>query len=305
MTFPTASPGATRIGWIGTGVMGGPMCGHLVAAGYEVTVTTRTKDRAGALLDAGAAWVDNPGEVAAASDVVFTMLGYPEDVRDVVLGERGTLAAARPGTVLVDCSTSEPSLAVEIAALAAERGVGAVDAPVSGGDVGARAGTLSIMVGGDVAAVDAVRPCFDVLAATVVHQGAPGAGQHTKLVNQTLVAGTMVAICEALVYAHRAGLDVAQVLASVGSGAAGSWALSNLAPRILAGDDDPGFIVDHFVKDMGLVLAEARRMHLALPGLALAQQLYVSLQAAGRGRNGTQALVHAVAALSSIDWTDR
>jgi 3-hydroxyisobutyrate dehydrogenase len=299
-----ATPGTTRIGWVGTGVMGTSMCGHLLSAGFEVTVSSRTRARAQALVDAGAAWVDTPEEVAARSDIAFTMVGYPDDVRAVVLGDGGMLAAVAPGSVLADMTTSEPALAAEIGRRAADRGAHALDAPVSGGDVGARDGTLSIMVGGPADVVEAVRPCFEAMGRTVVHQGDHGAGQHTKAVNQTLVAGTMVAVCEALLYAHRAGLDPTRVLSSVSSGAAGSWALSNLAPRILDGDFAPGFYVDHFVKDMAITLAEARRMRLAMPGLALAQQLYVALQAQGRGRDGTQALVHALASLSDLDWPD-
>ena len=298
----SAAPGTTLVGWIGTGVMGAPMCGHLLAAGYEVTVWNRSRGRAESLEEAGARWAGSAGAVAAASDVVFTMLGIPHDVRSVVLDPDGVLDHARAGTVLVDMTTSDPALAEEIAAAAAERGVKALDAPVSGGDVGARNATLSIMVGGDPAAFVAVRPCLDLLGTTVVLQGGPGAGQRTKLVNQILVAGNIVAVCEALLFAHRSGLDVETVLTSVSSGAAGSWALSNLAPRIVAGDLAPGFLVDHFVKDMGLALAEAERMQLALPGLALAHQLYVALQAQGHGRAGTQALVRALASLSDVDW---
>lgn len=298
----SAQPGSTRVGWIGTGVMGASMCGHLLRKGHEVTVTTRTRARADALLGAGASWADTPAEVAAASDVVFSMVGFPTDVRDVLLGPGGALSRARPGAVLVDMTTSEPSLAVEIGEAAAARGVHALDAPVSGGDVGARNATLSIMVGGPADVFDAVRPCFEAMGTTVVRQGGHGAGQHTKMVNQILVASTMVAMSEALVYAHRVGLDVEQVLASVASGAAGSWSLTNLAPRALAGDVAPGFFVDHLVKDLGIALAEARRARLALPGLALANQLYVALQAQGRGRDGTQALVHALASLSGLDW---
>jgi 3-hydroxyisobutyrate dehydrogenase len=297
-----ARPGATRLGWIGTGVMGASMCGHLLDAGYPVTVSTRTRSKAQALLDRGAAWADTPAEVAEASDVVFTMLGFPDDVRAVHLGAAGLLEGAAPASVLVDMTTSDPALAVTIAEQAGAQGVSVLDAPVSGGDVGARDATLSIMVGGPAEAVDVVRPCFDVLGRTVVHQGPAGAGQHTKLVNQTLIAGTMVAVCEALVYAQRAGLDLASTLEAVSSGAAGSWTLANLAPRMLRGDDAPGFLVDHFVKDMGLALAEARRMRLSLPGLALAEQLYVALQAQGHGRDGTQSLIHAVASLSHTPW---
>lgn len=297
-----AAPGVTRIGWIGTGVMGASMCGHLRRAGYTVTVTTRTRARAEGLLADGAMWADTPAEVAATSDVVFSMVGFPEDVREVLLGPQGALSRSAPGTVLVDMTTSEPSLAVEIAEAAAARGVHALDAPVSGGDVGARNAALSIMVGGPADVFAAVRPCFETMGTTVVRQGDHGAGQHTKMVNQILVAGTMVAMSEALVYAHRAGLDVEQVLTSVASGAAGSWSLANLAPRVVGGDFAPGFLVDHLVKDLGIALAEARRSRLALPGLALANQLYVALQGQGRGRDGTQSLVHALASLSGLPW---
>jgi 3-hydroxyisobutyrate dehydrogenase len=297
-----ASPATTRLGWIGTGVMGASMCGHLLHQGYPVTVTTRTRTRADGLVTEGATWADTPAEVAAASDVVFAMVGVPDDVREVLLGPEGALSRARAGTVLVDMTTSEPSLAVEIAEAAAARQVHALDAPVSGGDVGARSASLSIMVGGPVEVFEVVRPCFEAMGTAVVRQGDHGAGQHTKMVNQILVASTMVAVCEALVYAYKVGLDVEQVLASVSRGAAGSWSLSNLGPRVVAGDFAPGFLVDHMVKDLGIALAEARRSRLALPGLALANQLYVALQAQDRGRDGTQALVHALASLSSLDW---
>ncbi|MGH0030521.1 MAG: NAD(P)-dependent oxidoreductase [Myxococcota bacterium] len=302
MSLPLAAPGTTRLGWIGLGVMGAPMCGHLLAAGYAATVFTRTRDKAQPLLDAGAVWADSPRAVAEASDVVFTLVGFPADVREVVLGADGALAGCRDGSVLVDMTTSDPSLAREIAQRARESGVHAVDAPVSGGDVGAREARLSIMVGGDADAVAAVQPLFECLGRTVVHQGGPGAGQHTKLVNQTVIASTMVGVCEALLYAHRAGLDPERVLASIASGAAGSFSLSNLAPRMLAGDFAPGFYVEHFVKDMGLALEEARRMGLELPGLSLARRLYEHLVATGRGRAGTQALVLALSELSGLPW---
>jgi 3-hydroxyisobutyrate dehydrogenase len=278
------------------------MCGHLLRQGYRTTVTTRTPERSRGLLDEGATWADTPAQVTAASDVVFSMVGFPDDVREVVLGERGALSAARPGTVLVDMTTSEPSLAAEIAASAASLGVHALDAPVSGGDVGARNGTLSIMVGGPAEVLEVVRPCFEAMGSTIVHQGGPGTGQHTKMVNQILIASTMVAMAEGLVYAYRVGLDVDHVLASVSTGAAGGWALSNLAPRVVAGNFAPGFFVDHLVKDLGIALAEARKARLALPGLALANQLYVALQAQGRGRDGTQTVVHALASLSGLGW---
>jgi len=296
---------ATRIGWIGTGVMGSSMCGHLIEAGYPTTVHTRTRERAAPLIEQGAVWADSPGQVAAASEVVFTIVGFPGDVRQVILGDGGVLSGASPGAAVVDMTTSEPSLAIEIFEAAKAAGVDAIDAPVSGGDVGARNATLSIMVGGEASAVERVRPLFEALGKTIVHQGGPGAGQHTKMVNQTLIATGMIGVCEALLYGYRAGLDLETVLESVSGGAAGSWSLSNYGPRMLAGDFAPGFMVNHFVKDMGIALAEAKRMRLSLPGLALAEQLYVALQAQGHGRKGTHALVLALASLSEIDWASR
>lgn len=291
-----------ELGWIGTGVMGSAMCGHLLAAGHRVTITTRNPARAEDLLARGAEWVDTPAEVAARSGVVFTMVGFPADVREVVLGGRGALAGAREGSILVDMTTSEPSLAQEIHAAARERGVESIDAPVSGGDVGARNATLAIMVGGDAQAVERIRPLLDVLGKTIVHQGGPGAGQHAKMVNQILIATGMIGVCEALLYAYKAGLDLETVLAAVSGGAAGSWSLTNYAPRMLKGDFEPGFFVEHFIKDMEIALAEARRLDLALPGLALAHELYLALRAQGGGRKGTQALLLALARLSNITW---
>ncbi len=298
-------PGKTRIGWIGVGVMGAPMCGHLLARGFATTIYNRTRDKAEPLLARGAAWADTPRDVARASDVVFSIVGYPRDVRAVILGTDGALAGCQPGNVLVDMTTSEPSLAVEIAAAADARGVHSIDAPVSGGDVGAREARLSIMIGGDDAVVEALRPCWEALGKTFIRQGGPGAGQHTKLVNQTLIAGNMVGVCEALLYADRAGLDLNRVLESVASGAAGSWSLANLGPRIIGNDFAPGFFVEHFIKDLGIALDESRRMGLALPGLALANQLYLAVQAQGHGRRGTQALQLALASLAGIDWSER
>ena len=292
----------TRVGWIGTGVMGTPMCGHLLASGHPVTVFNRTPERARGLLERGAAWAESPQAVAQHADVVFTMVGFPDDVREIVLGPAGTLAGAGHGTILVDMTTSEPSLAREIYEAARARGVASLDAPVSGGDVGARAAGLSIMVGGDRDAFERVAPLLRCLGATIVHQGPAGAGQHTKMVNQILVASGMVAVSEALLYAHQAGLDLPTVLQSVSGGAAGSWSLTHYAPRILARDFAPGFRVGHFVKDMGIALAEARRMRLSLPGLALVEQLYLALVAQGDGRKGTHALVLALARLSAVEW---
>jgi 3-hydroxyisobutyrate dehydrogenase len=295
---------ATRIGWIGTGVMGTSMCGHLIDAGYSATVYSRTRERAQPLFDKGAAWADSPALVARDSDVVFTMVGYPADVREVILGEHGVLAGVADGSVIVDMSTSEPSLAQEISELARAKGVSSLDAPVSGGDVGARNATLSIMLGGDTQGVDAVRPLLQLMGKTIIHQGPAGAGQHTKMVNQTLIATGMIGVCEALLYAYKAGLNLDTVLEAVSGGAAGSWSLNNYAPRMLKGDFAPGFMVEHFLKDMEITLNEARRMDLALPGLALAHELYLALRAQGGGRDGTQSLIRALARISAVDWPE-
>jgi len=306
MASPTVVPGTTRIGWIGTGVMGSSMCGHLLDAGFSATIHSRTRAKAEPLLERGAVWADSPRAVAEASDVTFSIVGFPADVRQCLLDEEtGALAGAKEGSVLVDMTTSEPSLALEIAEAAASKGVHSVDAPVSGGDVGAKGGTLSIMVGGEAGIVEALRPCWEVMGRTIVHQGGPGAGQHTKMVNQILIATNMIGVCEALLYGYRAGLDLPTVLESVGSGAAGSWSLSNLGSRIMKNDFDPGFFVEHFIKDMGIALAESQRMGLAMPGLALAHQLYVAVEAQGHGRDGTQALELALARLSGVDWRNR
>jgi 3-hydroxyisobutyrate dehydrogenase len=302
VSLPEIAPGKTRIGWIGTGVMGSSMCGHLLAAGYAVTAYNRSAAKLGAVKEKGAALAGSPRAVAEASDVVFSIVGFPRDVREVTLGPEGSLSGARPGCVLVDMTTSEPALAVEIAEAAKAKGVHAVDAPVSGGDVGAREARLSIMIGGEAEVVRALQPLFEAMGKTIVHQGPAGAGQHTKMVNQVLIATNMIGVCEALLYAHKAGLDPTTVLQSVASGAAGSWSLSNLGPRMIAGRFEPGFFVEHFLKDMGIALAEARRMQLSLPGLALAESLYRAVQAQGHGRDGTHALILALASLSAIDW---
>jgi 3-hydroxyisobutyrate dehydrogenase len=300
MAFTKAEPGKTRIGWIGTGVMGRWMCQHLMTKGYAATVYNRTRDKVKPLLEAGATYAETPQKVAERSDVVFAIVGFPRDVREVFLGPQGALAGSKPGTVLVDMTTSEPSLAREIHEAAKARGAGSVDAPVSGGDVGAKNATLSIMVGGDADAVEAVRPLLECMGKTIVHQGPAGAGQHTKMVNQVLIATNMIGVCEALLYGYKAGLDLKTVLQSVGGGAAASWSLNNLGPRIMDRNFEPGFFVEHFIKDMGIALDEARRMGLALPGLALANQLYIALQGQGFGRKGTQALYLALEALSGI-----
>ena len=299
------TPQQTKIGWIGTGVMGLSMCKHLLDAGYAATLYSRTKSKAQPLLDQGAQWADTPADVASQSDVVFTIVGFPHDVREVILGSSGVLHGLSSGNVVVDMTTSEPSLAVEIAAAAESKQANGIDAPVSGGDVGAREARLSIMVGGHAETVKTVMPLFEIMGKTIIHQGGPGAGQHTKMVNQTLIATNMIGVCEALLYAHQAGLDLNTVMQSVASGAAGSWSLSNLGPRIIDNNFDPGFFVEHFIKDMGIALSEAKRMNLCLPGLALAHQLYVALAAQGHAKDGTHALQLALASLSNVAWCER
>ena len=300
MSIAKAAPGTTRIGWVGTGVMGRWMCQHLMTKGYQATVYNRTKERAQPLLDAGAMWAETPRAVAEKSDVVFAIVGFPKDVCEVFLGPAGVLAGARPGSAVVDMTTSEPSLAREIHAAAKEKGVASLDAPVSGGDVGAKNAALSIMVGGEADVVEAIRPLLECMGKTIVHQGGPGAGQHTKMVNQILIAANMIGVCEALLYGWKAGLDLKTVLQSVGAGGAASWSLNNLGPRIIDRNFEPGFFVEHFIKDMGIALDEARRMNLSLPGLALANQLYLAVQAQGYGRKGTHALMLALEQLSGV-----
>lgn len=297
-------PGKTRIGWIGTGVMGHSMCGHLIDAGYQATVFNRSPAKAQGLVQKGATLAESPKAVAEQSDVVFTIVGFPGDVRQVILGQDGVLAGATSGMTIVDMTTSDPSLAIEIAEAAKAKGVDSVDAPVSGGDLGARNAALSIMIGGDEGAVQRIDPLLKLMGKTIVRQGGPGCGQHTKMVNQTLIASGMISICEGLLYAHKAGLDIPTVLQSVASGAAGSWSLTNLAPRMIGGDFDPGFFVEHFLKDMKIALDEASKMNLALPGLALGYQLYNAVAAQGHRRDGTQSLILALAKLNAIDWNN-
>jgi len=305
MSVPQIVPGKTKLGWIGTGVMGKSMAGHLMDKGFAMTVYNRSKAKAEALLAKGAAWADTPKQVAEQSDVVFAIVGFPTDVRNVLLGADGALAGSKAGNFIVDMTTSEPTLAIEIAEACKKKGVYAVDAPVSGGDIGAREARLSIMIGGEADVVAALQPCWEAMGKTIVRQGGPGAGQHTKMVNQTLIASGMIALCEGLLYAYKAGLDLNTVLQSVGPGAAGSWSLANYGPRIIANNFDPGFAVEHFIKDMGIALDEAKRMGIALPGLALAHQLYISLKAQGHGRDGTQSLQLALARLANFDWKTR
>nr|VFK46160.1 MAG: 3-hydroxyisobutyrate dehydrogenase [Candidatus Kentron sp. TC]VFK54132.1 MAG: 3-hydroxyisobutyrate dehydrogenase [Candidatus Kentron sp. TC] len=289
-----------KIGWIGAGVMGQSMARHLINAGHTVHLHTRTKEKAADLLASGAVWRDSPREVARHADIVFTMVGFPRDVEEVYFGEDGILADTDAGMVLVDMTTTRPQLAERIDMAARERSAQSVDAPVSGGDVGARNATLSIMAGGDQEAMATVMPLFRHMGKNIVHQGEAGAGQHTKMVNQITIAGTMIGVCEAMVYGHKAGLDMETVLRSIGGGAAACWTLDNLAPRILARNFDPGFFIDHFIKDMEIALTEAARMDLSLPGLALVNQLYRSVKAQGKGDRGTHALVLAIERMSDI-----
>ena len=266
------------------------MAGHLLQHGYPLVVHTRTRARAEGLLAAGATWEETPGALAAVSDVVITIVGFPEDVETCYFGEDGVLAHARPGTLLIDMTTSSPELAGRIAAAAASGGMAAIDAPVSGGDTGARNATLSIMVGGSAEAVARAMPILECMGSNVVHQGPAGAGQHTKLANQIAIASGMLGVCEALAYARASGLDPDTVLASIGGGAAGSWSLSNLGPRMLVGNFDPGFYVKHFRKDMRLAIESADTLGLDTPGLDLAKASYDRLAEAGGDDQGTQAL---------------
>lgn len=293
----------SRIGWIGTGVMGASMCGHLLQAGYPVTLYSRTRAKAQPLLERGASWADSPRAVAEQSTVIITMVGFPRDVRDVYFGPAGILAGARPGSILIDMTTTEPALSREIEAAASAKELLTIDAPVSGGDLGARNATLSIMVGGQREIVERVRPMLERLGKKIVYQGGPGAGQHTKLCNQIVIAGTMVGVCESLLYGFKAGLDLSQMLDSIRGGAAACWTLDNLAPRILQRNFDPGFFVEHFIKDMGIALDEAKRMNLTLPGLTLVHGLYQRVHALGHGRSGTHALMLALEDLASTTRT--
>ena len=279
------------IAFIGTGVMGRSMAGHLLKAGHAVHVFNRTKARAQPLLDAGARWHDSAGAAAAQADFVFTIVGFPTDVEATYFGANGVIAAAKRGAVLVDMTTSSPLLAQRIAEAATAKGLAALDAPVSGGDVGAREARLVIMVGGDAAAFEPTKPLFEVMGKNIVLQGGSGAGQHCKMANQISIASIMMSWCEALTYAAKAGLDPTRVIESIGGGAAASWSLNNLAPRALKGDFAPGFYVKHFLKDMRIALESAEAMKLDLPGLKQAKKLYDEVAARGWEENGTQVLL--------------
>lgn len=291
-----------RIGWIGTGVMGSSMAGHLLDAGYTVSVFNRTASRAQPLVDRGARLCTSPREVGSCSDVVFSIVGYPSDVESVLAGENGVLAGMAAGGLICDMTTSSPSLAVELAARAQEKDIISLDAPVTGGDVGARKASLSIFVGGDAEGFERVLPMLQVMGQKIMHCGGPGMGQQAKMANQVAVAGLMFSVCESLIYAVRAGLDVRKWHELVSVGAAGSVPMQTLAPRMMDGDFEPGFFIDHFVKDLGLVLEECRRMHIVLPGTTLADSFYRSMQGQGFGKKGTQALIQALCAFSGTTW---
>ena len=282
--------GHTVVGFAGLGVMGHSMAGHILEGGYDLLVYNRSKEKGLDLLTRGAVWAESPKALAEKSDVVISIVGYPKDVEELYLGTGGIVSAARPGTVLVDMTTSSPALAVRIAEEGAKKSLSVLDAPVSGGDRGAREGTLSIMAGGEKGTFDSVRPLLELLGKNIVLQGGPGSGQHAKMANQIAIASGMMGVCEALVYGKRAGLDLELLLSSISGGAAGSWSLSNLAPRILAGNFAPGFFVKHFIKDMKIALEEVERMGVRAPGLKQAYALYEELAAEGCSDDGTQAL---------------
>lgn len=305
MSHLEITPEKTKLGWIGTGVMGRWMCEHCLNAGFGATVYNRSLKKTKPLEEKGATIVHSPRAVAEQSDVVVSIVGFPVDVREVILGENGVLAGLKSGGVVVDMTTSEPSLAQEIHEAARSKEIHSVDAPVSGGDVGAREAKLTIMVGGDEGVVNALAPLWNAMGKNTSYMGPAGSGQHTKMVNQIMIASGMVGMVEGLLYGYRAGLDLEEVINAIGGGAAGSWSLSNYGPRIIQRNFDPGFFVEHFVKDMSIALEEANRMNLSLPGLALAQQLYVSLKAQGRGKLGTHSLALALEQLNNVEMVTK
>ncbi len=280
----------TVIGFIGTGVMGKSMAAHLLNAGYPVIVYTRTKGKAADLIAMGAQWTETVKEMAEKANVIFTMVGYPHDVEEVYFGENGLIENGKKGSYFIDMTTSSPSLAVKIYEEAKRHGISALDAPVSGGDIGAREAKLSIMAGGDKEAFDEVLPLLKKLGTNIVYQGISGSGQHAKMSNQIVIASTMIGVTEAIIYAEKAGLDPDKVLKSISTGAAGSWSLSNLVPRMLQGDFKPGFYIKHFIKDMNIALEEAGKMEMDAPGLALAESIYSDLAEKGEENSGTQAI---------------
>ncbi|MFD1777705.1 NAD(P)-dependent oxidoreductase [Fredinandcohnia salidurans] len=278
------------VGFIGIGVMGKSMAGHILSKGYKVLVYTRTQEKAEELVKQGAVWKQSVADIATEANIVITMVGYPYDVEEVYLGENGLLAHAKEGTYFIDMTTSTPSLATKIYEEAKQKGLYSLDAPVSGGDVGAKEARLAIMVGGDEEVFEACKPLFEIMGENIVYQGPAGSGQHTKMCNQIAIASNMIGVAEAMVYAKKSGLDPETVLKSISTGAAGSWSLSNLAPRMIAGNFEPGFYIKHFIKDMGIALEEAKAMGMDTPGLELAIQMYEELAEKGEENSGTQAI---------------
>ena len=289
------------IGWIGTGVMGNSMCRHIIEGGHRVIVYNRTRDKTKNLIELGALWADSPYDVAKNSEVIFTIVSTPDDVRDIYLSDKGILNGVKGGGIVVDMTTSSPKLAEEIYEIAKKKGIQSLDAPVSGGDIGAKNATLSIMVGGDKDTFDRVLPLFKLMGKNITYMGGAGKGQHTKMANQIHIATTMIGAVESLLYGYKAGLNLDEMIKAIGSGAAGSWTINNLGPRIIKRNFDPGFFIDHFVKDMGIALDEAKRMKLSLPGLSLANQFYIAAQAMGLGKNGTQALALVLEKLNNLE----
>ena len=289
-----------KIGWIGTGIMGFPMAGHIQDAGHNLYLYSRTQKKAEGLMARGGRWCISPAEVALNAEVVFTIVGNPRDVEEVYLGKGGLVSAGCRCRTVVDMTTSSPKLAQTIAEAASREGIDSLDAPVSGGDIGARDASLSIMVGGDRGAFERVLPLLHLMGKEIAHMGGPGTGQHTKICNQILIAGTIIGVCESLLYASRLGLDEQSVLDIVGNGAGSSWLVRNLGPMIARGDYTPTFFVEHFIKDMGIALEEAAACDLSLPGLSLVRQLYIAVKAQGHGRLGTQALMLALRKLNGM-----
>lgn len=289
-----------KTAFIGLGVMGRSMASRLIDAGYELYIYNRTKSKGDDLVAKGAIWCDTPKEAAERASVIFTIVGYPKDVESVYLGKDGLVEAAEEGKIFCDMTTTKPSLEEKIDSRLREKGAAFADAPVSGGDRGAREGTLSIMCGTDEDTFKALLPYFSVMGKNIVHLGKAGSGQHTKMANQIVIAGTMAGVSEALVYGARAGLDPEKLVSTISKGAAGCWTLDNLAPRVIRGDYAPGFMVDHFIKDMSIALSEADEMGLSLPSLALTRELYKAVSAEGHGQDGTQVLVKALRRLSGI-----
>ena len=280
----------SKIGWVGTGVMGTSMATHLLKAGYQIWVFNRTKEKCQVLIDLGAIWCDCPKEVAKNSDIIFSIVGFPSDVEEIYFSEKGILNGVSKGKIIVDMTTSDPLLAKKIADKALSYEVKSLDAPVSGGDLGAKNATLAIMVGGDKDTFDTIFPIFQKMGENIQLMGGPGSGQHTKMSNQILIASTMIGVVESLLYATKAGLNLDEVIDVIGKGAASSWSINNLGRRIVKGNFDPGFFIKHFVKDMGIALAESKRMNLSLPGLALAQQFYIAAVGSGLENLGTHGL---------------